>query len=253
MKKSIIVIMLIMFCLVSGSLALAVSTEVDANKGSEKEISELFDMALNGVSDVPISVLKDNWVSPKIEILDEQGQKTVSEVELMTAQVIDQVFLSDGSAKETVELTAFVVLSEDMKPVDASILGTAGSKEEEVYDGSYNVKAYLKIYFDQIRNGSTYYLCLTRVQGNWQILDSSCSLSNRTVIYGYCGDDQNGVLKYKRVPQSPPTNSYNYNTGFTDYVANDHSLVTFGGSSMVTITRGGSNWTLDLAVVMPAR
>lgn len=126
---------------------------------------------------------------------------------------------------------------------DKYIQALSGNNYKEKWDSSLGVKADLTVYYNTKGTTPEEYL-LTKVSGGWTIADTSISLSNREVYYVSEGSFPQPVYN-QHSTKTPTTNSFNYNTGFTKYVAEDFSLV--GATSKVTLKRGtSSTWTLTL-------
>lgn len=112
------------------------------------------------------------------------------------------------------------------------------------WDDSYSVYGYITIVYNSQPYNSTgiYEYLLTSVYGGWDRSDSTVSLSNRYVAYT-C----QSVFHQDQVTQQEPTsNTFNYSTGYDDYVADDSSTAVLGATSSVTLKHGSaSSWTLS--------
>ena len=120
------------------------------------------------------------------------------------------------------------------------------------YDSSYSVYGQVTYYYSTFQShGNTGYL-LTSVAGGWTVLDSSVTLSDRSVYYaceGFVLTNQgiSSIDFSQYCTKYPGTNSFSYNTGFTNYIINDGNAGTMGATSEVTLRHGGSSvWTLEV-------
>lgn len=180
---------------------------------------------------------------PMLEIIAQDGPKTVARATPVAAKIVDRIILADGAVVERIEVDSVVVLGNILPAVDPSSTGAGGSIDDERWDSSGGIYAYLKLYFDRTKNGGEYYDCLTRVSGGWKIYDSSCRITKYMVLYGYSGTT---MLYYSLSP------SFDIMTNFTDYVQeNRGGPKRFTATITATIERGnGANGTWELSLTV---
>ena len=163
---------------------------------------------------------------------------------------LDAYYLTSQNEDSTRETYVFAVPEEIISndSLEDSI-ASSGSGSSSQYDTSYSVYGYITYYYStKYAHGCTGYL-LTSVTGGWQIVDSSVSITNREVTYACYGitltDTGFGVNNSQYQTKYPTTNSFSYNSGFSEYVYKDGSVSTLGTSSEATLRHGGSSeWTL---------
>ncbi len=119
--------------------------------------------------------------------------------------------------------------------------------EIEDFDGSYSVKVILKNTYQKMDvNGLTYYK-ITNVSGNYSILDSQVSVTSKLVKYGQSGIALNtaNLVKTETGSQNISGTSFNINTGFSQYIA-DNNFAAGGGSYVkLGLKRGTGTWTFE--------
>lgn len=115
-----------------------------------------------------------------------------------------------------------------------------GSIEVNDDDGTY-VYAKLVITYDKLKATSTAparYL-LTRVSGSWTVNTGQISLANRRVAFTCQSLISKAKFRY------PTSNSFNYSTGYTDYVYDAVGSIV-GAQMNVTVKRGTGSWQFDV-------
>lgn len=250
MKKaiSLIFVAILMLCAIGG---IGYAETVDKNaaitvfeRPEVKDVNELYRRAKAGISDV--SIMNMESANLDIELRDVDG-KVAHLKAYKTAQLLKKEIEVDGSVSETIAETTIVALDD---PMNVSIMQTAGitdgsgSKYGETWDSSMGVKAYITIYYKWKDGALTGYL-LTQVTGGWTVVDTSISLSNRSLEFGcvggvFGGGAANSMQFYAYAPTS---NSFSWNTNFTQYI--ERGVV--GAKTSVTLKRGtSSTWTLNL-------
>ena len=104
-------------------------------------------------------------------------------------------------------------------------------------DGSESIKVYLNIHYKTQPNGKNSEYLLTRVTGNWEMLDSRVSVTNASVSYG-CSDTGHSQNGEKAVG-----NNFSVDTGFNGYILPEMGGIC--GASLTTNLKMGSTrtWT----------
>ena len=104
-------------------------------------------------------------------------------------------------------------------------------------DGSESIKVYLNIHYKTQPNGKNSEYLLTRVTGNWEMLDSRVSVTNASVSYrcSDTGHSQNG--------EKAVGNNFSVDTGFNGYILPEMGGIC--GASLTTNLKMGSTrtWT----------
>lgn len=122
-----------------------------------------------------------------------------------------------------------------------------GAGNQDV-DDFRNVYAYLNIEYDKRAynsSGTRWQYLLQNVSGSWDIQQSGIQLRNKEVLYACTAsfDTDQVVHKY------PQSNSFNYSTGFTNYVP-EGPICCVQAKSVTDITRGSDTWQLEVEVII---
>lgn len=116
---------------------------------------------------------------------------------------------------------------------------TRASYTDEQWDSTTSV--YFSMTVDYSKNSSNY-ICLRQVSGSYNIQQSGISVTNQSVEYvqesPLLGVNDYGI-------QYPTSSSFSYNTGFTNYIPDNISTMTFGATWKATINRGNSSWSFS--------
>ena len=132
---------------------------------------------------------------------------------------------------------------------DIPVSRGSGNNTEEGTDNSASVKAYNTVQWSTAtgNNGAPCAL-LTRVQGNWNIMDSQVSVTNCSVQYMCIGLVMNGSADTSQnVTRSSVSNNYSISTGFSKYVETQGMGCMVGNKMTLTLRRGTSNiWAFEV-------
>jgi len=89
---------------------------------------------------------------------------------------------------------------------------------------------------------SSNYIQMTNVKGEYSIKQSGIQVAKQSVVYrqlsAYVGVEEYGA-KY------PTSSSFNYDTGFTEWVPNNEATQVFGANWSGTINRGSDSWKFE--------
>lgn len=126
-----------------------------------------------------------------------------------------------------------------------SLVSNGGSQTIPGTDKTYSITAYNTIEWTPTYVGGTLYVLLTKVSGSWTYLDSQVIVSNCTINYGCMGTQVSGGPVNQSGSKNPTSNSFSYNTGFTQSVGVGLLGCNVGNSMTLTLKRGtASTWTL---------
>ena len=222
-------------------LLVGFSSAVSAQTSGEKSIEEAYKDAKDGISDIPLSELKPEFGNNdnlKIE-LDSLNEDLIESKQFITSQILKET-TKNGYKEEKIAVTVFddVIYNDTFTIGNVTIMSDLG---DDLWDGSYSVQAYSRIYFTKSYKYSTPMYKLDKVTGGWNVADQTVSLSGRKVRYGADGWGGRGQVTDKY----PSGNSYTYyppSSWNRISFAGNH---TFGTTSTVTLKRGTrSEWIL---------
>ncbi|MFY0521334.1 hypothetical protein ACOMCU_26445 [Lysinibacillus sp. UGB7] len=203
----------------------------------EKSIEEAYKDAKNGITDIP------NYQLRELGNSEVDSDETMKTKQYKTAQILEE---NNETGDQVVVVTVFndVVLEDETSSITPFAEFDPGASD---WDSSISVQAYSRFYYTTSQtSGGTTYAKLTKVNGGWNISDSSVSLSNRIVKYGANGGSTLGSSN-TTYTQNPTSNTFTYNLP-SNYSAVSIDAVHFiGVTTTVTLKRGTSSvWTLKL-------
>lgn len=213
----------------------------------ETNLNVLYDRAINGITD---STLKEKIPSPTVNIQRiSSGNNYISPAKLdvsstdlktktyTTAQVLSTTE-TDDITTQNVAVTSFVTVQP---------LASSGSQSDSKTDSSISVRAYSTVHYSVKSIKGPDGIKETSASGGWKILDSSASLSGRTVLLGTSGlSTANGFGTVQKVTHDPSGNTWSYDTPSSwVYVLKGNDYETVGATTTVTIHGHGSSWKLQ--------
>lgn len=209
-----------------------------AENSSNEKIDQMFNKA---VSDYNKKLSKSQTLSNDdtkyLTVTDNNGKKFL----------VKAFKYEDGTKRinenEYVETYVVSTEKEYVKPVSNNgNISTMNVGSNEEWDSSISVKTYINLTYNK-KPGTNYYL-LTNVSGGWSISDKSVSVSDRQVIT-VCRD----ILNSKQhTLYNPTSNTFNYSTGYTNYVESTSASSILGASTSATLKRGTkSTWKFEFA------
>lgn len=109
------------------------------------------------------------------------------------------------------------------------------------WDDSYSVYGSITMVYNTRPNATYTEYLLTRVFGGWERSDTTVSMSNRYVAY-----TSQYVFALNQVSWKYPTsNSFDYSSGYTQYIPDDGVSSVLGALCSVDLAHGSSSrWTL---------
>ena len=113
------------------------------------------------------------------------------------------------------------------------------SYTDEKWDNTTSVLFSMTVNYNK---NSSNYICLSNVSGSYSIKQSGVSVTNQSLQYVQ-NNPYVGVNDY--ATRYPTSSSFSYNTGFSNYVPDDNSTLSFGAVWNATIKRGGSSWSFS--------
>lgn len=236
MKKIIsLLVISIIFLTGFNSVSLAKSSETKSVFNREKSIEESYEDAINGISD-----LQENPIGLSSITINSKTNDTSSNVkQYSTTQILSETVKKD-SVEQKIAVTVFNNVS--LKQQSNESISTMDDKGRSEWDSSLGVRAHSRIYYTISKKDNVRYAKLNKITGGWKIDDSSIKLSKRTVRYGSSGWPS-GTQK---ATKNPSGNSYSYNAPSSWGKTAIEGGRAVGSTSVVTLKRGGSTWTLTL-------
>lgn len=238
MKKIIsLLVISIIFLAGFNSVSLAQSNEKTKSViNREKSIEESYEDAINGVSDFQEKPMELSSIS----VNSKTNGSPSSVKKYSTTQILSET-VEKGSIEQEIAVTVFndVALKQQS---NKSIISTLDDKGRSDWDSTLGVRAHSRIYYTISKKDNVRYAKLNKITGGWKIDDSSIKLSKRTVRYGSSGWPS-GTQK---ATKNPSGNSYTYNTPSSWKKTAIEGGRAVGSTSVVTLKRGKSTWTLTL-------
>ncbi|KDE25550.1 hypothetical protein BA81_19139 [Bacillus safensis FO-36b] len=236
MKKIIsLLVISIIFLTGFNSVSLAQSSETKSVFNREKSIEESYEDAINGISD-----LQENSIGLSSVNINSKTNDTSSSVkQYSTTQILSETVKED-SVEQKIAVTVFNNVA--LKQQSNDNIRTMDDKGRSEWDSSLGVRAHSRIYYTISKKDNVRYAKLNKITGGWKIDDSSIKLSKRTVRYGSSGWPS-GTQK---ATKNPSGNSYSYNAPSSWKKTAIEGGRAVGSTSVVTLKRGGSTWTLTL-------
>ncbi|WP_336750599.1 hypothetical protein [Bacillus altitudinis] len=236
MKKIIsLLVISIIFLTGFNSVSLAKSSETKSVFNREKSIEESYEDAINGISD-----LQENSIGLSSVNINSKTNDTSSSVkQYSTTQILSETVKED-SVEQKIAVTVFNNVA--LKQQSNDNIRTMDDKGRSEWDSSLGVRAHSRIYYTISKKDNVRYAKLNKITGGWKIDDSSIKLSKRTVRYGSSGWPS-GTQK---ATKNPSGNSYSYNAPSSWKKTAIEGGRAVGSTSVVTLKRGGSTWTLTL-------
>lgn len=236
MKKIIsLLVISIIFLTGFNSVSLAQSSETKSVVNREKSIEESYEDAINGISD-----LQENSIGLSSVNINSKTNDTSSSVkQYSTTQILSETVKED-SVEQKIAVTVFNNVA--LKQQSNDNIRTMDDKGRSEWDSSLGVRAHSRIYYTISKKDNVRYAKLNKITGGWKIDDSSIKLSKRTVRYGSSGWPS-GTQK---ATKNPSGNSYSYNAPSSWKKTAIEGGRAVGSTSVVTLKRGGSTWTLTL-------
>ncbi|MER3123652.1 hypothetical protein ABQG71_21075 [Bacillus altitudinis] len=236
MKKIIsLLVISIIFLTGFNSVSLAQSSETKSVFNREKSIEESYEDAINGISD-----LQENSIGLSAVNINSKTNDTSSSVkQYSTTQILSETVKED-SVEQKIAVTVFNNVA--LKQQSNDNIRTMDDKGRSEWDSSLGVRAHSRIYYTISKKDNVRYAKLNKITGGWKIDDSSIKLSKRTVRYGSSGWPS-GTQK---ATKNPSGNSYSYNAPSSWKKTAIEGGRAVGSTSVVTLKRGGSTWTLTL-------
>lgn len=125
----------------------------------------------------------------------------------------------------------------------------ASYTKEEYVQSSSDVRVYAKIYWStgEMYNAGAYvpYVKLTQVSSRYELLDTTCTLSNKCLRFGYGGYnlDTSGFVNYT----SNWLNTTSYNVSAPPLEATPEGIsFELWGAAKCTMTRGNQTWNVSV-------
>lgn len=236
MKKIIsLLVISIIFLTGFNSVSLAQSSETKSVFNREKSIEESYEDAINGISD-----LQENSIGLSAVNINSKTNDTSSSVkQYSTTQILSETVKED-SVEQKIAVTVFNNVA--LKQQSNDNIRTMDDKGRSEWDSSLGVRVHSRIYYTISKKDNVRYAKLNKITGGWKIDDSSIKLSKRTVRYGSSGWPS-GTQK---ATKNPSGNSYSYNAPSSWKKTAIEGGRAVGSTSVVTLKRGGSTWTLTL-------
>lgn len=205
-------------------------------KSEIKDINKLLERAKNNVSDLN----EDQNILQFEASLEENSKSNKEKIELKaTSQLLKQTKKSDGTTISTYTTTIFT------QDVSKNIGVLSQGSNRDLWDGSLSVRAYSTYTFDRYEANGYVYHDILSCSGGWQRSDSTVGMSNRIVTYGASGPRySNDAFVQQSNTAYPSGNTFSY-TAPSSWVPVKTSF-SVGVSTWVTLSKGGSVWTLKL-------
>lgn len=218
------------------------------NEFTDSEV--LLERAKNDVHDAPIEIV--NNISATVSA-NSENETILLENALKTTQMIGEYEYSNGK-HETEYVTTIISDISMVENNDGSIVPQAAFTKEEDNSGlSTDVRVYCKIYYSTGTHTGENYVKLTKVEGRFQILDTTCKIFSRELC-GYWGGGTifATVVRYDSPWYSGLGNpmSRNFNG---DMMTDEDGVRTYviGGKAKYGVSRGSQSWflTVDCNIV----
>ncbi|MFI8626383.1 hypothetical protein ACIGEH_19300 [Bacillus altitudinis] len=236
MKKIIsLLVISIIFLAGFNSVSLAQSNETKSVFNREKSIEESYEDAINGVSDFQEKPMELSSIS----VNSKTNGSSSSVKQYSTTQILSET-VEKGSIEQEIAVTVFNDVA--LKQQSNESISTMDDKGRSEWDSTLGVRAHSRIYYTISKKDNVRYAKLNKITGGWKIDDSSIKLSKRTVRYGSSGWPS-GTQK---ATKNPSGNSYSYNAPSSWKKTAIEGGRAVGSTSVVTLKRGGSTWTLTL-------
>lgn len=208
-----------------------------------KDLKELFERAQKGETDLKTEKIKsivknsETGAEAKVETYD-------------TTQLLKVTKDKNGNIKKDYKTITFALVylpeeeSTDTNNGEISIMGADIGDPKT--DPTYSVKTWATRYYTTDDVQGFEHILITGASGGWQILDGTVSIRNKMVRMAcngaWGGDTSRHNVTKQLVDKSTSGYTFNYQTGFTEYVNRtwDRSA---GCGLFCEIVRGGSVWT----------
>lgn len=236
LTSSILLTLLLFTGLVSVPKAETISSE-----NGEINVDEMFEKAVNQytaniIQDRSTNTNSSEYEEPKFfELTNEDGTKYL----VHAFKYENENETQKNNENQYTETYVASLENQYIYPLEETITARNTASNED-WDSSLGVKTYLTLTYD--KNPGTNDYLLTNVSGGWYRSDKSITVSDRQVIT-VCRDM---ARQYQHTLYNPTSDTFSYDTGYTQYVTGTSDSSILGASTLATLSRGTrSKWKLE--------